>query len=200
MSPETAVREQTTTLGVASDDVDARILNEIQREFPLVRRPFADLGARVGIDEHAMLDRVRRLHAGDSPVIRQISAIFDTRKLGYDSMLVAFKVAAERLESAAAELNRNPGISHNYERSGQFNIWFTIAVPADAGGAGCAACMEGWRRALRAASDASALQDWRAARRRARRSIRRACGATEYARRNERRSARGTRVTHADTP
>src|ERR671924_1361480 len=132
MTPETAVQEQNATLGIAADDVDARILNEIQREFPLVRRPFADLGARVGIDEHEMLDRVRRLHAGDSPVIRQISAIFDTRKLGYDSMLVAFKVAPERLESAAAELNKNPGISHNYERSGQFNIWFTIAVPADA--------------------------------------------------------------------
>jgi DNA-binding Lrp family transcriptional regulator len=132
MTPETAVQEQNATLGIASDDVDARILNEIQREFPLVLRPFADLGARIGIHEHDMLKRVRRLHAGDAPVIRQISAIFDTRKLGYDSMLVAFKVAPKRLESAAKELNRNPGISHNYERSGQFNIWFTIAVPADA--------------------------------------------------------------------
>lgn len=132
MSAETTVREVTPPVGVAADDVDARILNEIQREFPLVRRPFADLGARVGIGEQELLDRVRRLHAGEAPVIRQISAIFDTRKLGYDSMLVAFKVPAEQLERAAAELNRNPGISHNYERSGQFNIWFTIAVPADA--------------------------------------------------------------------
>ena len=132
MTAETTVREPQSALGVASDDIDARILNEIQRDFPLVRRPFAVLGARVGIDEQDMLNRVQRLHAGEAPVIRQISAIFDTRKLGYDSMLVAFKVPPDQLETAAAELNRNPGISHNYERSGQFNIWFTIAVPADA--------------------------------------------------------------------
>ena len=132
MSAETTVREVTSAVGVAADDVDSRILNEIQRDFPLVRRPFADLGARVGVGEQEMLERVQRLHAGEAPVIRQISAIFDTRKLGYDSMLVAFKVPPEQLEPAAAELNRNPGISHNYERSGQFNIWFTIAVPADA--------------------------------------------------------------------
>ena len=132
MSAETTVGEVASAVGVAADDVDSRILNEIQRDFPLVRRPFADLGARVGIGEPELLERVRRLHAGDAPVIRQISAIFDTRKLGYDSMLVAFKVPPEQLEQAAAELNRNPGISHNYERSGQFNIWFTIAVPADA--------------------------------------------------------------------
>ncbi|MGQ0713862.1 MAG: siroheme decarboxylase subunit beta [Gemmatimonadaceae bacterium] len=127
-----AAHERVLTPGVAADDVDSRILNEIQRDFPLLRRPFAEVGARVGIDEQGALDRVRRLHAGDAPVIRQISAIFDTRALGYDSMLVAFKVPPDRLEEAAAELNRNPGISHNYERSGQFNIWFTIAVPADA--------------------------------------------------------------------
>ncbi len=132
MSAETTVTDRDQPIGVATDDVDARILNEIQREFPLVRRPFAALGDRIGIDEAEMLHRARRLHAGDAPVIRQISAIFDTRKLGYDSMLVAFKVPPDQLESAAAELNRNPGISHNYERSGQFNIWFTIAVPADA--------------------------------------------------------------------
>lgn len=132
MTPEIAVPAPVAQPGLATDDIDARILNEIQREFPLVRRPFADLGARVGIGEQDMLERVRRLHAGDAPVIRQISAIFDTRKLGYDSMLVALKVPSGQLEQAAAELNRNPGISHNYERSGQFNIWFTIAVPADA--------------------------------------------------------------------
>jgi DNA-binding Lrp family transcriptional regulator len=132
MNAETAVTQRNPQPGVATDDLDARILNEIQREFPLAGRPFAELGRRLGIDEREMLERVRRLHAGDAPVIRQISAIFDTRKLGYDSMLVALKVPPAQLEAVAAELNRNPGISHNYERSGQFNIWFTIAVPADA--------------------------------------------------------------------
>jgi DNA-binding Lrp family transcriptional regulator len=128
----TTITERIPSPGVAADDIDARLLNEIQREFPLLRRPFAELGARLGIGEAEALDRVRRLHAGEAPVIRQISAIFDTRSLGYDSMLVALKVPPDRLEQAADELNRNPGISHNYERSGQFNIWFTIAVPPDA--------------------------------------------------------------------
>ena len=202
MSAETTVREVASAVGVAADDVDSRILNEIQRDFPLVRRPFADLGARVGIGEQEMLERVQRLHAGEAPVIRQISAIFDTRKLGYDSMLVAFKVPPEQLEQAAAELNRNPGISHNYERSGQFNISVHDRRPrrcrAPAGGAGRAPRLEGARGALRASPDARALQDRSAARCRARRSVRCARDAADRSRRHQGGSPRGPCVAHAD--
>jgi len=64
-------------------------------------------------------------------LIRQINAIFDTRKLGYKSALVAFAVKKERLDSVALQVNKHPGVSHNYERDHEFNMWFTLAVPAD---------------------------------------------------------------------
>ena len=109
------------------DETDRLLLNLLQREFPLVPRPFATLGERLGIGEAETLDRVRRLK--NEKVIRQISAIFDSRALGYQSTLAAFQVPEERLEQVAAAINRNPGVSHNYARTHAFNLWFTLTVP-----------------------------------------------------------------------
>jgi siroheme decarboxylase len=116
-------------MSLPRDDLDRALLNAIQQDFPLAVRPFAVLAGRLGSTEADVLERCRWLHHGPQVVIRQISAIFDTRKMGYDSMLVAFQVPPDRIEAAARELNRNPGVSHNYERNAQFNVWFTIAVP-----------------------------------------------------------------------
>jgi len=119
-------------VGRPADDLDRTLLNRVQAGFPLEPRPFERLGADLGVPEAEVLDRYRRMRAGPEPVIRQTSAIFDTRGLGHDSSLVAFRIAEERLEEAARELNRCPGISHNYERNGPLNLWFTLAVPPDA--------------------------------------------------------------------
>ena len=62
-------------------------------------------------------------------MLRQLSAIFDTRKLGYTSSLVAMEIQPEKLEYVAYQINKHPGVSHNYERDHQFNLWFTLAVP-----------------------------------------------------------------------
>lgn len=118
-------------MSLPRDDLDRALLNEIQREFPLAVRPFAVLAERLGTTEAQVLERCRWLHQGPQVVIRQISAIFDTRRMGYDSMLVAFEVSPDKVEAAARELNRCPGVSHNYERNSKFNIWFTIAVAPD---------------------------------------------------------------------
>jgi len=74
-----------------------------------------------------VLARVRRLRA--EKILRQVSAIFDTKSLGYKSSLVAMRVAPERVHEAAQIINEHPGVSHNYERNHEFNLWFTIAVP-----------------------------------------------------------------------
>src|SRR3712207_4553540 len=66
-----------------------------------------------------------------SRVIRQISAIFDTRVLGYESSLVAAQIPAERLAEGAKAINSHPGASHNYERNNPFNLWYTVAAPPD---------------------------------------------------------------------
>ena len=111
------------------DDRDRRLLNTLQSDFPLLSRPFQALGATVDLTEAEAIDRIADLKR--HRIIRQISAIFDTRSLGYKSSLVAMKVPPEKLEAAARVVNGHPGVSHNYKRSHAFNLWFTVAVPPD---------------------------------------------------------------------
>lgn len=110
------------------DDLDKRLLNTIQADFPLVSRPFHALGGQLDLAEGEVIDRVAALK--QRRIIRQISAIFDTRSLGYKSSLVAMRVQPEKLDGAAAIVNGHPGVSHNYMRDHAFNLWFTLAVPA----------------------------------------------------------------------
>ena len=109
------------------DEVDRALLTEVQKQFPVHHRPFEVLGEKLGISEQECLERVGRLPA--TKVIRQISAIFDTRALGYQSTLAAMKVSEERVDAAAEIINQHPGVSHNYKRNDPFNIWFTVAIP-----------------------------------------------------------------------
>ena len=109
------------------DDRDKRLLNIIQGDFPLVCRPFRALGAQMALSEGEVVDRLAALK--QRRIIRQISAIFDTRSLGYKSSLVAMRVQPERLDAAAAVISDHPGVSHNYQRNHAFNLWFTLAVP-----------------------------------------------------------------------
>jgi siroheme decarboxylase len=112
----------------APEGIDRKLLNLVQKEVPLVSRPFAEIAGELGLDEEDVLTRLGRWR-DEEGVIRQISAIFDTRKLGYRSMLVAMKIPADRMDEAAELVNAHPGVSHNYERDHEFNLWFTVAVP-----------------------------------------------------------------------
>lgn len=103
------------------------LLDRMQDQFPLVERPYAALGEQIGLSEAEVLERLGQARAAG--VIRQICAIFDTKALGYQSALVAMRVAPEHLKRAVRVLNAHPGVSHNYRRNHDFNIWFTIAMP-----------------------------------------------------------------------
>lgn len=116
-----------TTATDTFDEVDKALLTELQKSFPIAHRPFQVLGEKLGLSEQQCLERVSRLK--ENKVIRQLSAIFDTRTLGYQSTLAAMRVDASRVDEAAKVLNQHPGISHNYKRNDPFNIWFTLAVP-----------------------------------------------------------------------
>jgi len=102
------------------------ILSRIQKKFPLVAKPFKVIADEIGMDEDEVLSILQKQKSKN--VIRQTSAIFDTKRLGYKSSLVAFKVAKEKISDAVKIINSHPGISHNYERNHDFNIWFTLAV------------------------------------------------------------------------
>lgn len=112
------------------DITDRKLLNLIQAPFPLVEQPFLHLGNEAGISEAAVLDRLKELKRQN--VLRQISAIFDTRRLGYKTTLVAMALDPDQLHQAAMEINKHPGVSHNYAREGSYyNLWFTLAVPPE---------------------------------------------------------------------
>ena len=111
------------------DPLDKQLLNDIQWTFPLSDRPYLEIAAKHGLSEEDVMRRISLMKR--SGLIRQINAIFDTRKLGYKSALVAFAVEKKKLDSVAHEVNKHPGVSHNYERDHEFNMWFTLAVPPD---------------------------------------------------------------------
>ncbi len=111
------------------DEIDGLLLNIMQDDFPLVERPFLQMAEQTGVSEREAIDRAEAMHR--SGIVRQVSAIFDTRALGYKSSLVAFHVPPERVNSAARIINQHPGVSHNYERNHEYNIWFTIATPPE---------------------------------------------------------------------
>ena len=123
------VRSRADGAAIPLDDVDKRLLNLLQGSFPLAPRPYAGVAEAAGVPEDEVLARTERLI--DHRIIRHVTPIFDTRALGYRSMLVAAKVDSENPHRAAKVINAHPGVSHNYLRNHDFNLWFTIAVEPD---------------------------------------------------------------------
>jgi siroheme decarboxylase len=111
------------------EDADRRLLNLMQGSFPIAPRPYARVAELGGFGEREAIARVQHLLA--KRIIRQVTPIFDTRALGYSSMLVAAKVDPEHPHRAAQVINSHPGVSHNYLRNHDFNLWFTIATEPD---------------------------------------------------------------------
>ena len=114
---------------VPLDETDKRLMNLLQSKFPLHPEPFAEVATAADLDLGEVKARTQRLL--DERIIREITPIFDTRALGYSSMLVAAKVDSENPHRAAKIINSHPGVSHNYLRTHEFNLWFTIATPPD---------------------------------------------------------------------
>ncbi len=109
--------------------MENELLYEMQNAFPMTERPFRDVAEKLHTTEEEVLSAVQKLK--EEKIIRQTSAIFDTKRLGYRSSLVAFKVAEDQVDDAACIINAHPGVSHNYLRNHDYNIWFTMAVAPD---------------------------------------------------------------------
>ena len=124
--PIAKVRSRKDGSAVPLDELDKRLLNLLQGSFPIAPRPYAAVADLAGVREDEVLSRTKRLL--DERIIREVTPIFDTRVLGYSSMLVAARVDPENPWRAAKVINSHPGVSHNYLRDHDFNIWFTIAT------------------------------------------------------------------------
>jgi len=133
------------------DDLDKRLLNLMQGSFPIEPRPYRRVAELAEIEEGEVMARVQ--HLLDERIIRQVTPIFDTRALGYSSMLVAAKVDPENPHRAAQVINAHPGVSHNYLRNHEFNLWFTIATEPDSG-----LGLEGTLQALAAEAGAESVR------------------------------------------
>jgi DNA-binding Lrp family transcriptional regulator len=123
------IRSRNDGAAVPLSDLDRKLLNQMQGSFPLDQRPYLRVAEALGITEDQVLADIQRLLK--DRIIRQVTPIYDTRALGYGSMLVAAKVDAEHPWGPAKIINSHPGVSHNYLRNHEFNMWFTLAVEKD---------------------------------------------------------------------
>lgn len=103
---------------------DKRLLNILQTDLPLESRPFAILAQRLETEESVVIERL--LFLKEQGFIRRIGPFFDSTKLGYIGTLVALEVESVHIPQVAAVINSNYGVTHNYEREGNFNLWFTL--------------------------------------------------------------------------
>jgi siroheme decarboxylase len=124
-----AKNEKPKTKNESLDDLDRAILNEIQSHFPIVSRPYAEVGSRVGASEAEVLARVTAM--AEAGIIRRLGANFTSRKLGYTSTLCAVRVEPEYLDQFVAVVNRYPGVTHNYLRQHRYNVWFTLIAESE---------------------------------------------------------------------
>ncbi|HEY4779572.1 MAG TPA: Lrp/AsnC family transcriptional regulator [Solirubrobacterales bacterium] len=128
-TPQSKARSRKDGSAIPLDEIDKRLMNLLQSSFPIDPEPFALIASEAELELDDVLARTRRLL--DGRIIREITPIFDTRALGYESMLVAAKVDGDHPQRAAQIVNSHPGVSHNYLRTHDFNLWFTIATPPD---------------------------------------------------------------------
>ncbi|MBE9573679.1 MAG: AsnC family transcriptional regulator [Proteobacteria bacterium] len=108
------------------DDLDRKLLNEIQTGFPIAQRPFRDLGVRLDCSEDEILRRTKRLKK--QGIIRRIGGNFDSRRLGFTTTLCAAKVADDKIDRFVEVVNQYPEVTHNYLRDYPYNIWFTFVA------------------------------------------------------------------------
>lgn len=106
---------------------DKELLNILQTNLPISKRPFADLAEILGSTEVFVIQRLKELK--EEGFLRKIGPFFDSANLGYSGTLVAAKITDGYMEKVATTINEYPGITHNYEREGKYNLWFTLLTP-----------------------------------------------------------------------
>jgi DNA-binding Lrp family transcriptional regulator len=108
------------------DEIDRKLINDLQGGFPIARRPFAEIAARVGLSEGDVIARLQRLL--DQRILSRFGPLYDAERLGGGLTLAAMAVPRERFDEVAAMVNAFPEVAHNYERDHTLNMWFVVAT------------------------------------------------------------------------
>lgn len=104
-------------------------LAPFERDFPILPRPFAEIGRRLGMTQSQVLDMMRRGVA--QGVVARVGATLRPHVLGH-STLAALAVPPERLLEVADLVSAFDAVNHNYEREGLYNLWFVITAASAA--------------------------------------------------------------------
>lgn len=108
------------------DDIDRLILNQLQGDFPISARPFAECADHLGMDEITLLMRVDHLIREN--IATRFGPMYQIEKLGGAFTLAAIKVPEDRFDEVAAQVNAFQEVAHNYQRDHEFNMWFVLAT------------------------------------------------------------------------
>ena len=109
------------------DTIDINLLNEIQSDFPIKSNPFLEIGKKLNLTEDEVIERIKSLK--EEGVIRRIGGNFNSRRLNFTSTLCAAKVPEEKIDEFVEAVNSYKGVTHNYLRKNEYNIWFTFIAP-----------------------------------------------------------------------
>lgn len=112
---------------VELDEIDKKLINLIQLEFPISKNPFEDIAKKIGTSEEVVISKLSALK--EKGIIRRIGPIINTRGMGGTNTLAAVKVSADQVDKAATVINKYDEVSHNYLRNEDYNVWFTVSAP-----------------------------------------------------------------------
>ena len=110
------------------DDIDKRILNRIQSDFPITEKPYQAIADELNLTEDDVISRIATLKNQD--IIRRIGGNFGPEKLGFFSTLCAAQGPEDKIDLFTRVVNQFAGVTHNYLRENRFNIWFTFIAPS----------------------------------------------------------------------
>jgi len=108
---------------------DRELLTRAQKGLPLSTTPFEDIGEKLGMDGDEVIKRLRKLK--EKKMIRRIGGVFDSKMLGWESTLLAGKIPEDEFYEVAEQINEHQGVTHNYRRDYEYNMWFTLSVGPD---------------------------------------------------------------------
>lgn len=111
---------------IPGDDIDRKIVNALQGDFPICGRPYRAAAEAIGLDEDELIARIETMCADGR--LSRFGPLFDAEKLGGAVTLAALSVPEDRFDAVAAMVNAHPEVAHNYAREHAFNMWFVVSA------------------------------------------------------------------------